>query len=134
MKRVLALILAALFLMPSALAVPPTDVSKMSDAALKELYLTVKEELMARKLWDESILPSGLYQAGKGLPEGTYECTARKKGLVIIYKDWQHFSDDKSITWWTVEEGEMFVLSLYGEIVYRLPFDSVVKPFTGLSW
>ena len=134
MKKALAILMTICLLIPCAIAEAPVNVKSLSDAELKALYVSVKEELMERKLWDSARLPTGVYQAGKGLPEGTYECTVRDYGTVTIYKDWQSFLDDKHNDWWTVKEGSMFTMALYGEVVYMLSFDSDVRPFVGLSW
>ena len=132
MKKLLAVILLLCMLMPCAVA---EDVTAMSDDALKALYIAVKEELMARKLWDEATLPAGVYVAGKGLPEGTYECTATSNGLVKIYKNYDDFAKDEvCIDWFSVDEGEKFTMTLYGDICYFVKFNSTVRPFTGLSW
>jgi hypothetical protein len=89
---------------------------------------------MERKLWESATLPAGMYQAGKGLPEGTYECTAKSNGMIFIYKDYQSFLDDKDNNWFTVKEGDMFTLALYGDVVYYVELNAIVRPFVGLSW
>lgn len=134
MKKLLAIALILGLLLPYAVAEAPVDVKNLSDAELKSLYVSVKEELMERKLWEESTLPAGVYQAGKALPEGAYECTLKTDGYVWIYKDYEHFLDDKANTWISMEKGQKFTLSLYGDVVYLLKFDSIVRPFVGFDW
>ena len=90
---------------------------------------------MERKLWDESVLPAGIYVAGKTLPEGAYECTATSEGNVCIYKNYDSLvADDYFIDFFHVNVGEKFTLTLYGEICYLVKFNSIVRPAIGLSW
>ena len=134
MKRLFAVLLALCLLIPAAIAESPVDVKSLSDDDLKALYKSVKGELMERKLWEESILPAGVYQAGKGLSEGSYECTLTTNGTVYIYKDYNHFLNDDHLDWINMKSGQMFTLNLYGEVVYLIEFNSIVRPFTGFSW
>lgn len=135
MKRFVALLLTLMLLIPCAIAEAPVDVAALSDADLKALYAQVKTELMDRKLWDAAILPAGVYQAGKTLPEGTYECIAKGSGYISIYKNYDSFmNDDDSIEYFMVKEGESFVLSLYGDVCYFVKTECSVRPFVGLSW
>lgn len=134
MKKLLSALLVLCLLIPAAIAEAPVDVKSMSDAELKALYKDVKTELMDRKLWDSSTLPAGVYQAGKGLPEGSYECTLLNGGMVYIYKSYQSFLNDDNIDWISMKEGQMFTMNLYGEVVYLLEFNSIVRPFVGFSW
>lgn len=134
MKRIAAFVAAILLLFSCAISESTIDIKALTDAELKTLYISVKDELMERKLWESSTLPAGMYQAGKGLPEGTYECTAKSYGMIFIYKDYQSFLDDKHNNWFTVDEGEMFTIALYGDVVYYIELNATVRPFVGLSW
>lgn len=134
MKRIAAFVAAILLLFSYAISESTIDIKALTDAELKTLYISVKDELMERKLWESSTLPAGMYQAGKGLPEGTYECTAKSYGMIFIYKDYQSFLDDKNNNWFIVNEGDMFTLALYGDVVYYVEVNSIVRPFVGLSW
>jgi hypothetical protein len=134
MKKLLAVALVLCLLVPCAVAEAPVDVKSMSDAELKSLYISVKEELMERKLWDTSILPAGVYQAGKGLPEGTYECIAKSDTRVVIYKNMEKYYSGTNIGYFYPEEGQSFTLTLYDEIVYFVNSECIVRPFTGLDW
>lgn len=134
MKKLLAVALMICLLLPCAVAEAPVDVKSLSDAELKALYKDVKAELMERKLWDESVLPAGMYQAGKGLPEGSYECTLLNNGMVYIYKDYNSFLNDDHLDWISMKSGQKFTMSLYGDVVYLIEFNSTVRPFVGLSW
>ena len=132
MKRLFACLLILCLFATAAIA---EDVSSMTDDDLKALYKTVKEELMNRKLWDESTLPAGVYMAGKGLPEGTYECTLKDDGVAIAWRDYDSYLMHKNrVSYIILDEGDMFTLSLYGSVVWELEFNSTVRPFVGLSW
>ena len=134
MKKLIAVVLILCLLIPAAVAEAP-DVKSLSDDDVKALYKDVKAELMERKLWDESVLPAGVYVAGMGLPEGTYECTATSSGQVVIYPDYKTFAENGyMIDWMRIEPGEKFTLSLYGEVCYLIKFNSIVRPFVGLDW
>ena len=134
MKRLIAVILTVALLIPCAVAEAPVNVHDLSDADLKALYAEVKQELMERKLWDSAVLPAGFYQAGKNLPEGTYECVASKTGAVYVYKDYDHFLKEDTIKYFYPDENESFVISLYGEVCYFVKMECTVRPFVGLSW
>lgn len=134
MKKIFAIALILAMLMPVSIAEAPVNVEVLSDAELKSLYVTVKNELIERKLWDESTLPAGMYEAGKGLPEGTYECVLKNNGRVSIYQNYDNFLSGKIREQLRLEAGQSFTLSLYGSVVYFLEFESIVRPFTGPSW
>ena len=134
MKRLIAVILAVALLIPCAVAEAPVNVHDLSDADLKALYAEVKQELMDRKLWDSAVLPAGFYQAGKNLPEGTYECVASKRDAVYVYANYDNFLKDYKIDYFYPNEGESFVVSLYGDVCYFVKMECTVRPFVGLSW
>ena len=135
MKKLLSVLLVLCFLIPSAVAEAPVDVKALSDDELKSLYKEAKKELINRQLWDEAVLPAGVYQAGKGLPEGTYVCKiTSKSGIYNIYKNYDDFQENKYIEWGKLYEGESFLLSLYGETVYYVSFTGSLSPYNGLSW
>ncbi len=134
MKKILTITLILALLIPLAVAEAPVDVKALSDTELKSIYVAVKEELMERKLWEESTLPAGVYQAGKALPEGAYECILKNDGRVIIYQDYEHFLNDRINNFLDLEKGQEFTLSLYGDVVYYLTFNSTVRPFIGPMW
>ena len=135
MKKLLAVALILAMLIPCAVAEAPVDVKSLPDDDLKALYMSVKQELMERKLWDTSVLPAGVYQAGTNLPEGTYECTVRGKDtFVVIHKNMEQFIKGTNINFYRLQEGESFVMSLYGEIVYDINKECTVRPFVGLNW
>ena len=134
MKKLFAVVLILCLLIPAAVAKAPVDVKTLSDAELKALYKDVKTELMERKLWDEAKLPAGLYQAGKGLPEGAYECVAIKETRVVMYSNSNKFNEGTNCGFFTVDEGESFIMTLYDEIVYKVDSMCNVRPFVGLDW
>jgi hypothetical protein len=134
MKKLLSVVLMLCLLIPAAIAEAPVDVKSLTNDELKALYVDVKTELMERKLWDSAKLPDGVYMAGKGLPEGTYECTLTTSGIYKIFKDYDSFISDNYLEWGKLYEGEMFTMSLYGDLVYFVSFNSIVKPFIGPSW
>lgn len=132
MKRLLAFVIALCLLMPLATA---EDVPSMSDADLKALYKSVKQELMDRKLWDASILPAGVYQAGLNLPEGVYECiSSEDKNAVYIYASYDDFLKDDFFEYFYPNEGNAFVIVLKGEVCYYVKKPCTVRPFVGLDW
>lgn len=137
MKKLLAVILLLCMLMPCAVA---EDVTAMSDDALKALYIAVKEELMARKLWDSSILPAGVYVAGESLPEGYYELTLNDNAIVAAWKSYEDFKQsdinnaDDTVFYEFLNKGSKLTMSLIDGMCWRIPCDAVVRPFTGLVW
>lgn len=132
MKKLTALFLALCLLLSFAIA---EDVSSMTDAELKALYVAVKEELMARKLWDTAVLPAGVYVGGRDLPEGTYECVIKNIGFVTMYKNYETFmTSHTNIGYMRLDAGESFIMSLYGDIAYFIDEECTVRPFVGLSW
>lgn len=134
MKKLFAVALMLCLLIPAAVAEAP-DVKSMSDAELKALYVSVKEELMNRKLWDSATLPAGVYQAGKGLPEGTYECTLLDDGVAVSWGSYENYlKQEKRASYIILKKGEQFTMPLYGDIVWELEFQSSVKPYTGFVW
>jgi len=134
MKKLFAVALILCLLIPAAVAEAPVDVKNLSDAELKALYKDVKAELMERKLWDASTLPAGLYQAGKGLPEGVYECIAIKETRIVMYSNTKKFNEGTNCGFYTVQEGDSFIISLYDEIIYKVDSMCKVRPFLGLDW
>jgi hypothetical protein len=129
----LSVVLLLCLLIPAAVAEAP-DVKNMADAELKALYKDVKAELMERKLWDESVLPAGMYQAGTNLPEGTYECIPKEKTRVVIYKNMEYYLKNANNQHFYPEEGESFTMALYGDIIYFIEDECIVRPFVGLDW
>lgn len=134
MKKLIAVALMLCLLIPAAVAEAP-DVKSMSDAELKALYVSVKEELMNRKLWDTSVIPAGLYQAGKMIPEGMYECVSRKSSTyVYIYTSYEKYLKNDYVKRLRPDEGETFTISLFGDVCYFIDEECTIRPFTGLSW
>lgn len=132
MKKLMVFVLSLCLLMPLASA---EDVSSMSDADLKALYKSVKQELMDRKLWDTSILPAGVYQAGLNLPEGVYECiSSEDDNTVKIYANYDDFVKNKYFEYFYPNEGNTFVIVLKGEVCYYIKKPCTVRPFVGLDW
>ena len=134
MKKLLSFLLVLCLMIPTAIAEAPVDVKSLSDAELKALYKDVKTELMDRKLWEASTLPAGIYQAGRGLPEGTYECIAIKKTHVVMYSNTKKFNEGTNIGFFTADVGETFTMALYDEIIYKVEAMCNVRPFVGLDW
>lgn len=133
MKRICFVVLALLLIF-SSFALAEVDVNSMTDEELKQAYKDVMAELMDRKIWEESILPAGVYAVGKPLPEGSYYCTLKSKGTAYIFEDFDHVITNDWNEYIPLEEGQTFTLALYGDIVYLLKFDSYVHPFVGLDW
>ena len=134
MKRLIAVFLAVALLIPYAIAEAPVNVRDLSDSELKALYTEVKEELMERKLWESAVLPAGVYQIGRNMPEGSYECVSRGSGTVFVYSNFENYLADKRMYYFFVSEGESFVMTLYENICYCTTKEATVRPFTGLSW
>jgi hypothetical protein len=134
MKKLLAVALVLCLLVTCAVAEAPVDVKKLSDAELKSLYISVKEELMSRKLWEESTLPAGIYRVNKPLPEGAYECTMKDDGYIWIYRNYDEYANDGVCKLLYLKKGQMFTLSLYDDVVYILASDAIVRPFVGFDW
>lgn len=134
MKKLLAVALVLCLMIPYAVAEAPVDVKSLSDAELKALYVSAKQELMERKLWDTSILPAGVYQAGKNLPEGSYECKVKGSTFITIHRDMEQFLKGSNINYYHLQDGESFVMALYGDIVYDISKECIVKPFVGVDW
>lgn len=140
MKKLLAVVLVLCLLVPCAFAEAPVDVKSMSDAELKSLYISVKEELMERKLWDTSILPAGIYIGGVTLPEGYYELTLNDSDIVAAWKSYEDYKQDtinnvnNVVFYQYLKKGTKITMSLVDGMVWRIPCDCVVRPFTGLDW
>lgn len=134
MKKLLSVLLVLALLLPVA-AFAEVDVAGMSDADLKALYKTVKEELMTRKLWDASILPAGVYQAGLNLPEGTYECISSEDNNVVkLYASYDAFLKDEQFEYFLPKKGDAFVIVLRGDVCYYIKKPCTVRPFVGFDW
>ena len=127
------LILLALALMLCASALAEVDVKDLTDTELKLLYKDVMAELMERKIWQESILPAGIYSVGKPLPEGNYFCEMRSRCGIKTYRNQQAFERNE-YSYTILSEGETYNLALYGDIVIELDSDAIVHPFVGLDW
>ena len=134
MKKLFAVALILCLLIPCVVAEAPVDVKSLSDAELKSLYISVKEELMTRKLWEESTLPAGIYRVNKPLPEGAYECTMKDNGYIWIYRNYDEYANDGDYKLLYLKSGQMFTLSLYDDVVYILASDATVRPFVGFDW
>lgn len=135
MKKLLSVVLILCLLIPAAIAEAPVDVKSLTDDELKALYKDVKAELMERKLWDSSIIPAGLYQAGKSIPEGLYECVSKKDSTyVYVYTSYEKFLKNDWSKKMTPDEGESFTISLYGDVCYFIDEECTIRPFTGFSW
>ena len=134
MKKLFAVALILCLLIPAAVAEAPVDVKNLSDDELKALYKDVKAELMERELWDGTTLPAGIYIAGKGLPEGTYELTALSRGQVRVFKDYDSFTENRLGQWVQLQPGDKYTLALYGETCYFIMFNSTVHTFLDLDW
>ena len=132
MKRLLTFLLVLILLIPASLA---ENVSAMSDADLKALYKSIKEELMNRKLWEESTLPAGVYQAGLNLPEGTYHCkSSEKNNSVILFANYEDFLNNKYFEYFYPNDGDEFVMTLKGTVCYYVKKPCIVMPFLGFNW
>ena len=135
MKKLLAVALILCLLIPYAVAETPVDVTAMSDADLKALYVSIKEELITRKLWEKAVLPAGVYVGGRDLPEGTYECVIKNEGFVIMYENYETFiTSNMNIGYMWLDAGESFIMSLYDGIVYSIDEECTVRPFVGFDW
>jgi len=136
MKKLLIFVLTLCLLMPLASA---EDVSSMSDADLKALYKSVKQELMERKLWDTSILPAGIYIGGVNLPEGYYELTLNNSDIVAAWNSFDDYKEDahdanKTIFYQFIRKGSTVTMSLVDGMCWRIPQDAIVRPFVGFDW
>ena len=137
MKKLLAVALVLCLLVPCAVAEAPVDVKSMSDADLKALYIAVAREVTERKIWEESILPAGIYRVEKPLPEGTYSCimkTTKDIGFVWIYRNNEDYKNNNKPSLLSLKNGEEFTLSLFDDVVYVIDSPAIVRPFVGFDW
>ncbi|MBO4704991.1 MAG: hypothetical protein J5647_04560 [Spirochaetaceae bacterium] len=133
MKKLLLLIIAILI---CGYAFTETNVNDMSNDELKSLYKSVKQELINRKLWDKSTLPAGVYISGESLPEGSYECIVLYDYTGILsYKTYDDFANNKSyVSIYQLNEGDVFLLTLKGNMCWDIRKPVIVRPFVGMDW
>ena len=135
MKKLFASLLVLCLLLPAAVAESPVDVKSMTDDELKALYVSVKDELMERKLWESSKIPAGVYVGGKNLPEGYYEITMAKSEDVIAWRTYEDYlQNTNQLLYTNFDEGERFIMALVDGICYSIPCECVIRPYIGIDF
>lgn len=81
MKRILAIILSVLLLIPAACA---DDYSAMSYEDLLALRETITAEIMSRPEWKEVKVPAGTWIVGKDIPVGSYSFISHNESLTML--------------------------------------------------
>ena len=79
MKKLIALILAALLIPAASLAAVP-DISALPEAELLELNRQIQLRLFSQQLVDGVTVPDGVYTVGEDIPAGTYRIVYNQGG------------------------------------------------------
>ena len=139
MKRILTIILTiTLLTMAVAFADSLIDLSKYSDAQLKEILLLVNQEMVNRKIVKQAKIPAGQYIVGTDIPAGKYEITEQKASsifgpLIEVYSNGKSdFSN--MIVYNLMDPGDTMIVELKNGYLFETNSAIILKTFTGISF
>ena len=80
MKRLIALIIAVVCMIPAAVLASGTDLASLSFDELLELRAALESEIVSRPEWKEVTVPSGSWIVGKDIPAREYSIHPTSRG------------------------------------------------------
>lgn len=91
MKKIFALVLALILLVPAAAvtADDDLDMKKYSYSQLEVIYRMIAHEMMTRPEWKRVTIPVGIWTVGEDIPAGAYSFRATPDGVsnVILWRE-----------------------------------------------
>ena len=127
MKRIICLLLTMCI-------IPVCALCEKTDDELKAEFYALREEMIARGIWDSDTLPAGVYIVGVSIPVGSFEIVPTKHGTIQMYQDNESFKNKKNrFVYDILSENEPYAITLTEGVCVNLECPCSIKPLT-FSW